>query len=211
MSRLATAILIAASLVACVGQRPLENNQPCPCAPGWSCDYLQNVCVADAVIDAGLDSVGGSAALRAYSADELQTALAQCELPHGPVASSPTYGAKRAFMLGAWIGCPPSVPSVFSPAIVFLSNGTWQHLLSDGNGGLVIGYGVENQGTYQFPWPDTESTATQAGTENPYVDVRAATSGWGATDYCSCALTLESSPSRIHVEIGLWLVRLPIQ
>ena len=41
--------------------------------------------------------------------------------------------------------------SVYTPALSFATNGTWNRLLFDGSGGLVVGYGVTNQGTDSFP------------------------------------------------------------
>jgi hypothetical protein len=48
MTRSFAATLLFSSLVACVAQRPIVDDQPCPCAPGWSCDKSRNVCVANA-------------------------------------------------------------------------------------------------------------------------------------------------------------------
>src|SRR5215471_8127135 len=84
----------------------------------------------------------------AYSSADVQSALAQCDLPHGPVFSPATYGDKRAFMLGAWIECPPSSGTVFDPALAFRADGALRRLVSDGNGGLVAGSGADDQGTY---------------------------------------------------------------
>ncbi len=45
MTRLLAAALMLSPLLACVADRPITDNQACPCAPGWSCDTSRNVCV----------------------------------------------------------------------------------------------------------------------------------------------------------------------
>ena len=45
MTRL-TSTLTLALLAGCVGSRSLKTGQPCPCAPGWSCNTTTNACVA---------------------------------------------------------------------------------------------------------------------------------------------------------------------
>jgi len=148
--------------------------------------------------------------LRAYTPDEIQTALAQCDLPHGSVVSFATFADERVFMVGAWISCPPSTGTVFSPAIVFATDGTWNHLLPDGNGGLVPGYGVQNQGNYNFPFPDNQKT-----NGNPYVTVAAASFDFQPAQFGDGPMTFETSPTRMHAiitymdqTIEVWLVRL---
>jgi len=206
MPRIFLACLVTASSAACVGQDPIGENQLCPCAPGWMCDRLQNICVPEgSVVDSG---VGGPTS---FTATGVQTAQAQCDLPHGPTASPQTYGDKRAFMLGPWIVCPPVDATIFAPGIAFSSDGSWHRYLSDGNGGLVLGYGVQNQGTYAFPSFDAALT-----NDNPYVTVAAASADFGPNSYADGPLTLETSPDRMHAvityvdqPIEIWLVRLP--
>ena len=43
-SRLAWTLALA-FLAGCVGNRSIGTGQPCPCAPGWSCDTATNTCV----------------------------------------------------------------------------------------------------------------------------------------------------------------------
>jgi hypothetical protein len=148
--------------------------------------------------------------LRDYTPTEIQAALAQCGLPHGPLVSFATFAPERAFMVGAWIPCLPSAGTVYSPAIVFAADGTWSHLLSDGSGGLVPGYGVQNQGNYYFPYPDNQQT-----NGNPYVTVAAASADFQPAQFGDGPMTFESSPIRMHAiityldaVIEVWLVRL---
>ena len=212
MSRLIITTLLAASIAACVGQRAITDDQQCPCAPGWACDQARDVCIPSS-IDAGIGSDALPGAPTTFSSAQVQAALAQCDLPHGPVLSPVTYGEKRALMLGPWIDCPPSPDSVYSPAIVFVADGTWQRYLSDGNGGLVLGYGVQNQGSYAFPYSDVSST-----NGNPYVTVAAASGDFSPAGFGDGPMTLEASPSRIHAIITyvdqtleIWLVALPVE
>ena len=114
-------------------------------------------------------------------------------------------------MLGAWIECPPPSATVYSPAIVFLADGTWQRYLSDGNGGLVLAYGVQNQGRYSFPFSDVSSTNGASD-----VTVAAASGDFSPAGFSDGPMTLEASPSRIHTIITYvdqtletWLVRIP--
>jgi len=211
MSRLIITTLVAASIAACVGQREITDDQQCPCAPGWACDEARDVCIPSS-IDAGTGS-DGPAAPAAFSSAEVQAALAQCDLPHGPALSPATYGEKRALMLGAWIDCPPAPDTVYSPALVFMADGTWQRYLSDGNGGLMLAYGVQNQGRYSFPFSDISSTNGDA-----TVAVAVASGDSSPTGFGDGPMTLEASPSRMHAIINyidqtleIWLVTLPAE
>jgi len=116
-----------------------------------------------------------------------------------------------ALLVGAWIECPPSTMSVYTPALWFATSGTWNRLLFDGSGGLVVGYGVTNQGTYSFPRIDSDPVSG-----NNYTTVAAASMNFAPSDYSSGPMTLETSPARLHTiityldeTIGVWLVRLP--
>ncbi len=147
-----------------------------------------------------------------YSATDVQTSLAQCDLPHGPVVTPATIGDKRALMIGAWIQCPPPSGTVFDPAIAFRSDGACRRLVSDGNGGLVPGDGAQDSGAYAFLVADDKPANGNEGL-SVYTGggVRS-----GANDSEGPAV-LESSPSRLYVRsvdfdggyIEVWLVRLP--
>jgi hypothetical protein len=65
MTRLLAAALMLSPLLACVADRPITDNQACPCAPGWSCDTSRNVCVVSngrggSSGSAGSSGTGGS-------------------------------------------------------------------------------------------------------------------------------------------------------
>lgn len=138
-----------------------------------------------------------------YSAADVQAALAQCDLPHGPAVSPATYADKKALMLGAWVECPPPPPSatIFDPAIAFRSDGALRRFVSDGNGGLVAGSGADDQGTFDPSW----GLQVGGGGVNPL--------------NFEGPLTLETAPSRMlalfqYVDpatpsFDVWLVRLP--
>ena len=148
-----------------------------------------------------------------YSSTDVASALTQCDLPHGPVVSPATYGEKRAFMLGAWIECPPPADTIFHPAIAFRSDGAWRRLVSDGSGGLQPGTGADDSGMYDFRLGDNHPT-----NGDPFVTVSAGPGSVSPTSYSEGPLTLEMSPSRLYVifrnidtgtTIYVWLVRLP--
>ena len=210
MTRLAPLIFGTSLLAACVGTKSLEDGQNCPCAPGSTCYVPTNQCVHDTGDPTGAGGAGG-APPRDYDAAEVQAALAQCDLPHGPIASPATFGDKRALLVGGWIECPPPTMSVFTPAMWFAADGTWNRLLFDGNGGLVVGFGVTNQGAYNFPRIDSDPVNS-----NNYTTVATASMSSAPSDYSSGPMTFESSPARMHTiityrdqTIEVWLVRLP--
>ncbi|HMF41989.1 MAG TPA: hypothetical protein VKQ32_15050 [Polyangia bacterium] len=138
-----------------------------------------------------------------YSAADVQSALAQCDLPHGPAASPATYADKKALMLGAWIECPPPPQSmtVFDPAIAFRSDGALRRYVSDGNGGLVAGSGADDEGTF-----------------DPSGGLQVGGGGVNPLNFDG-PLTLETAPSRMLAlyqsidpstpSFDVWLVRLP--
>jgi hypothetical protein len=140
------AAMMAASLAACVSTRPLEH-QPCPCAPGFSCDVSQNICVAD---ENGSD--GGASIPAMFSADAIQAALSNCTLPHGPPATTViTPNDAKAALTGAWVPCPSETTlpqTIFTPGIRLEANGNFEILTPDGSGGLVTGVGLLSQGTW---------------------------------------------------------------
>ena len=216
--RLAFISFAASALIACISERPITDNQTCPCGPGWTCDIATNLCFpGNANPDGGDPDVLGPLdvppgfVLPTFNAAHVQAALAQCDLPHGPVAPATTFGDKRVLMIGSWIVCPPVAATIFAPASVFAPDGTWNRLLFDNDGGLAPAFGVQNQGTYGFPHPDAMAT-----NGNPYVIVSAASGNYEPSAYSSSATTLEMSPARIYVAITyldevieVWLVRLP--
>jgi hypothetical protein len=222
------ASLIAASLAACVSTRPLEH-QPCPCAPGWSCDIAQNICVAD---DSGSD--GGAGIPTAFSADVVQAALANCTLPHGPPATVITPNDAKTALVGGWALCPSSTTlpqTIFTPGIRLEANGNFEILTADGDGGLVAGVGLLSQGTWSTSCYNVDPTLVPdaknkpcPGT-SPYGLWAAAHTVGGADNLANCfvgPISFETSPARAYVieslgycgsvdasaDLDLWLVPL---
>jgi hypothetical protein len=139
-----------------------------------------------------------------FTAAEVQAALAQCDLPHGPAVVPETWGDFRALLVGAWLPCGDGDSGdpmqVLSQAIEFAADGTWFHLLSDGAGGLLRGQGVWNQGNYTFPTgydadvhPDTDPVH-----DYPWVFVTALSHDETPDGTFEGVLTFESSPSRLY-------------
>ena len=208
MSRLAIASWIAASLAACVSPRPLDH-QPCPCAPGFSCDIAQNICVAD---DSGGD--GGPRVPTTFSADAVQAALANCALPHGPPVALSTPNNEKAALIGAWALCPPSTTlpqTIFTPGIRLEANGNFEILTPDSDGALVAGVGLLSQGTWTTYCynvdtslvPDAANQPCQG--TSPYgLGAQAHTAG-GDDSLANCfvgPISFESSPARAYVIDG---------
>ena len=147
-----------------------------------------------------------------YSATDVQTALATCELPHGPVVHPATYRDKRALLVGAWVECPPPSATIFHPAIAFRSDGAWRHLMADASGGLVPDDHPGDGGTYSFLLVDDAPT-------NGNADVTVTTGGGSPTPetFSNGPTVFESSPTRLYVAfpsldaapIEVWLVPLP--
>lgn len=225
MSRIAIAFSVALSLAACVSTKPLDN-QPCPCAPGWSCDVSRNMCVAD---DSGSD--GGPSVPTMFSADTIQAALANCTLPHGPPATVITPNDAKAALIGGWVLCPSSTTppqTVFSPGIRLEANGNFEILTPDGDGGLVAGVGLLSQGTWSTSCynvdtslvPDASNKACP-GTSPWGLWADAHTVG-GDDSLANCfvgPISFETSPVRAYVidsggycgsdaNVDLWLVPL---
>ena len=155
-------------------------------------------------------SVLTSDAAETYSSADVQAALAQCALAHGPAVLPHTYRDKRALMVGAWIDCLSSDKTVYAPGLAFAPDGTWRRYLSDGNGGFTLGWGAKNQGTYSFPDSDDHPTE-----DNPYVVVSSVDLDFTPAGFGDGAFTLETSPNRILATIDypeqtieVWLVRL---
>ncbi len=104
-------IVLASSLIACVGSRPIVDNQPCPCAPGWWCNPATNVCVANTG-DSGTASDGGDAR-DASQAQVIGACGAVCSTPAGSVMPLTTIEDAYAAMEGTWDTCAawPEAPS----------------------------------------------------------------------------------------------------
>src|SRR5262245_3991975 len=229
MSRLAATILLAASLAACVGQRPLDNDQHCPCAPGWWCDVPRNVCVPNG-IDGGYQPEAAPVPTM-FSASEVQAALARCDLPHGPPVEVITPNDEATKLVGAWLLCPPPAAqpqTIFTPAIRLEANWNFDTMAMNSEGGLVAGVGLVSQGEW-----GVSCYYVPLGTPNPNAKPCVGVSGEGvlvrahtlANDNSPAGcfdgpIRFESEPVRAHVvdstggcafgdPFDFWLVPLP--
>ncbi len=145
VSRLAH-VLAALALVACGGHAAVTSTSD----GGSSLDAAHPIIT----IEGGDYDPGGDAGV--FSAPQVQAALAQCNLPHGPAVSVSSADDEQALLTGAWVLCPPgdagadagAVVTVFSPGMRLSADGTWTRFLSDGDGGLTLGAGVQNQGQW---------------------------------------------------------------
>jgi len=218
MYRLLIASFIAASFAACVGTRTIGPQQGCPCAPGWTCDPTQDICVPNgsSAPDGGVYADGaiidGDGGLQTkFSPDQVQAALANCSLPHGPPDLAGTPSDEAARLVGAWLLCPPTDTqpmTMFAPGILFESDGTFQRLAMTDDGGVQAGIGLLSQGTWST-WcynvdpsfvPDYY-TRPCSGTSFYGIDVDAHTVG-GDDSPANCfvgAINFESSPARAYV------------
>lgn len=146
-----------------------------------------------------------------FSATELQAAAAKCDLDHGPVNATPTAGDYISTLTHAWLQCAPNA-TVFPSAVVFRSDGTYQHLKGDGAGGLVPQVGLDGAGTWDF-------IIFSEGKESIYPDVTCDMKGT-ITQFdlhpmpnsgIPCKAAFEASPDRLRIQsynsTG-WFVRL---
>jgi len=226
----ASAASIAVLVAGCVAERTIGEHQPCPCAQGWSCDPVQNVCVAS--VTAG---DGGTNVPTTFTADEVQAALANCGLPHGSPVVLSTPNDEKAALIGAWALCPPSMTlpqTIFTPGIRFEANGNFESLTPDGAGGLVAGVGLLSQGTWTTYCYNVDTSLVHDAANQPCqgtspygLGAQAHTVG-GDDNLANCfvgPVSFETSPARAYVidgtgvcggpdanvNIELWLVPLP--
>ena len=156
-----------------------------------------------------------------FRAAEVQAAMAECDLAHGPAVVPATWGDLRALLVGAWIPCSTddggAPATLLSHPIDFAPDGTWFSMLPDSAGGLVRGQGVMNQGTYSFPTGagDDVHADGDAVNNDPWVIVAALSHDPTPAGTFAGDLTFEASPSRIYAtqysdgqEIDTWLIAL---
>jgi hypothetical protein len=154
--------------------------------------------------DAGQYDPGAGAS--AFTAGQVQAALAACTQPHGPPVAITDANDESALAAGAWALCPggPSTPTVFSPGMILAPGGAWTRLTSDGDGGLVADQGVQAQGTWDaFCEASSDIANDQPCIFNDQTDVNIvihADSQAVSTDACyGGPITFESSPRRMFV------------
>lgn len=161
-----------------------------------------------------------------FTTTQVQAALAQCNLAHGPASSVSTQAVATQRIIGAWFLCTSHMfpDTMFYPGIELAQDGTWVRLDYDASGGLTRGAGVQEQGTWNLtceassPYPVDRTCPGQG---SP-IELQL-TAASGDTDPGSCSggiLSFEDSPRRAHMAdypcdasydggvIDVWLVPL---
>lgn len=173
MTRLFSPVFALALLVGCVGNHSLSNGQPCPCAPGWSCDATSNTCLESGIDrggeaglsgkDGGVVSAGGAGGAGPSSVVD-GSCSATCSTPAGTVQALHSVDEIYAALAGTWqfctdtatwnaVGPSDAIGIEFGPASsVPMSNGPTvggdAYYLVQGATGPVRGSGFNYQLTY---------------------------------------------------------------
>jgi hypothetical protein len=175
---------------------------------GASSDASVQSPLVGALKEAGQYDPGGDAG--AFSASQVQAALAHCNNPHGPPVNVTDGNDEEALLVGAWALCPPDgdagpgVQTVFSPGMILAPGGAWTRLASDGHGGLVAARGLQNQGHWNAGC-ETSSDITNSqpcisgGTSNVVVGIQADSKDTSAAACYGGPISFESSPRRMYV------------
>jgi hypothetical protein len=124
MSHLVGLQLALLLVTACVANGAIEEGQPCPCAPGWTCDEQRQVCVRGGVdggvVDGGSDGVAGGGGGTGTSACEAAVAPARLPVARTLIGAAAADDG-RIFLVGGatqaeGVGEPPTALSVYDPA-----------------------------------------------------------------------------------------------
>jgi hypothetical protein len=224
MTRLTSLIFTASLLVACGPTRPLDEGTPCPCAPGWSCDATTNLCVSiiggtsgttgtagggSSGSDGGPASTGtGGSGPTRFTAAQVQSALANCDLPHGPAVTINNSDDVKARVAGTWLLCPASAVgephTMFAPGIQFEPDGRFEVLAPTADGGLQTNVGVLSQGQWST-FCEISSTITGAdscpgiGYYGPLVRIQVVAGDESPAGCFVGPVSFESSPTRAYV------------
>jgi hypothetical protein len=210
MTRLTPLIFTASLLVACVGTKPLGDEPHCPCAPGWSCDVTTNLCTTDTGGTGGEQGAAGSGGslARSFSADQVQAALATCDLPHGPAVTINNSNEVKARVIGTWLVCPASAAgepgTMFTPGIQFEPDGSFVTMKPRSDGGLETDMGVLSQGQWSTfcEWSSTVTGTDPCpgiGYYGPLVSIQVVAGDESPTGCFVGPFSFESSPSRAYV------------
>ncbi|HEX8791047.1 MAG TPA: hypothetical protein VF765_08835 [Polyangiaceae bacterium] len=154
--------------------------------------------------DAGQYDPGGDAG--AFTASQVQAALAHCDDPHGPAVDVTDGNDEEALLVGAWVLCPggPQVPTVFSPGMILTPGGAWRRLAWDADGKLVAPQGVQDQGQWRAGCEASSDIANDqpcvyGGTSDVTVGIQAASRDTSTPGCYGGAISFESSPRRMYV------------
>lgn len=188
-------------------------------------------------LGAGGDGGSGSAATTPthFTDSEVQSALANCALPHGPPVNIDTGNEESAQLVGTWLICPSpantGADTMFAPAIQFRADGTFNTMTASSDGGLELGTGFQNQGKWSAFCEMSSDIANSQPCHGGGVYYYSTISVWvhvagGGENRATCAvgpIAFESSPTRAYVvdypgwcdanegstTIEFWMVPLP--
>lgn len=148
----------------------------------------------------GQPVMGTATGPEAFTPAQVQAARAQCSSPHGPAQLPATIGDLHSMIAGAWLLCSAEGDPGFTDGIgssrVYSSNGQWQNLGLDANGGLVLINGVDNQGTWEAGDAiddDADSGATLSGPGNLEMQ-------WDNGGSNGGAVAFETGPQRMEFQ-----------
>jgi hypothetical protein len=190
-------VLLSASGLGCSGQLDIGGLDG---GPGTGTNGAN--AGGDVLQPAGGGNDGGS-----FSSTVVAAALAQCSLPHGPPVALSTGNDVVAQVTGAWIVCPAesdAVSALPSPGLILEPDGTWYRLVDDGDGGLVTGTGVQDQG----PWSafceasstiSNDQTCVYGGLPDLYVSIKTLGNDTSPMGCLVAPTAFESSPRRMYI------------
>ena len=213
---------ILVSLAACGGSpltpRPNGADAASGCVPGLSVECVgPGGCVSNQVCDADGRSFGpcvcaspadgGGDDAGAFSSTRVASALAQCNLPHGPPVTVSTGNDVVAQATGAWLLCPvesSAIATLLSPGFVLGSGGRWYRLVDDGNGGLTAATGVQGQGPWSaFCEASSDITNSQtcifSGLPDLYLRIDTLANDSSPSGCLVAPAAFESSPRRMFI------------
>jgi hypothetical protein len=112
MSRLTLMLCVSSLVAACVASRSVVEGQPCPCAPGWTCDLSRNACAEErgGSGGGGVGGAGGSGGVGGTAgsgggAGANEVCGATCSTPAGTLAKLTSAQQIYAAMNGRWLFC----------------------------------------------------------------------------------------------------------
>jgi hypothetical protein len=146
-----------------------------------------------------------------FTASQVQAAQANCDTAHGPAIHIDTPRDAKELLVGSWFLCASAgseaAGTMFAPGITLTPDGNWSRLLPDGNGGLVRGAGVQNEGSWTVWCYESGSHSDTAPCGRSGVSIRVVTVGGDETP-AGCAgglVSFEDAPRRMYIpdELGL--------
>jgi hypothetical protein len=212
------AILGLFALTACVG-RTLDNASDDTGADtkaassdrtsdGGSGSARSTEAAADEPADA--NAVDAATGPEAFTPAQVAAARTACARPHGALVSPSTVGDLRTLLTGSWFLCSTEMTyaGVDYESMVYDADGQWANLLTDAEGGLVRGVGIDSVGTY------TISDNPEAGEGDPVRTGGPVYMAYPTGSFNAYFVSFETDPQRMNVVIGTadtteWFIRLP--